>query len=137
MSTSTKSDSVPVDHKHPLYDRSRRRLQEIVDICMGSHDGMPLFNVLLSRVLTIGEEVAVGPRIFRVIGVQHSPLDLDGRATFGTHAHLTVVEVPDAGWLTSPEQPSSRKPRRERGRTKSAAPKQLATPDAGERSTRL
>jgi hypothetical protein len=75
---------------------------------------MPLINVLLSRVPTIGEEVAVDASIYRVIGVQHSALDLDGRAAFGTHAHLTVVEVPDVGYLHRPESPVRRRTRRKK-----------------------
>lgn len=97
---------------HPLFDRSKRRLRELVDVCMGSHDGMPLLNVLLSRVPAIGEEVSVDAKLFRVIGVQHEALDFDGRAPFGTHAHLTVVEVPDAGWLHRPASVVSRRTRR-------------------------
>lgn len=89
-------------------------------MCMGSHDGMPLINVLLSRVPTIGEEVAVEARIYRVIGVQHSTLDFDGRAKFGTHAHLTVVEVPDVDYLHRPESPALRRTRRTKSRRKPA-----------------
>lgn len=110
----------PVDLSHPLFNRSERRLREIVDVCMGSHDGMPLINVLLSRVPAIGEEVAVEARIYRVIGVQHSTLDFDGRAAFGTHAHLTVVEVPDVDYLHRPESPALRRTRRKKSRKKPA-----------------
>lgn len=108
------SSAEPPTLPHPLFDRRHRRLREIVDVCMGSHDGMPLRNVLLSRVPTIGEEVAVEATIYRVIGVQHATLDLDGRATFGTHAHLTVVEVPDVDLLKSPASPVPRRSRRKR-----------------------
>jgi hypothetical protein len=113
---STRGTSETLDLSHPLFNRSERRLCEIVDVCMGSHDGMPLLNVLLSRVPTIGEEVAVEARIYRVIGVQHSTLDLDGRAAFGTHAHLTVVEVPDEGYLHRPERPVAQRTRRKKPR---------------------
>lgn len=89
-------------------------------MCLGSHDGMPLITVLLSRVPALGEEVAVGGRIYRVIGVQHATLNLDGRAALGTHAHLTVVEVPDEGYLKRPESPTLGGTRRKRARRKLA-----------------
>jgi hypothetical protein len=110
----------PHSLSHPLFDRRQRRLREIVNVCMGSHDGMPLRDVLLSRVPTIGEEIAVEARIYRVIRVQHSTLDLDGRAALGTHAYVTVVEVPDVGYLKRPASPIPRRSRTKKSPKKPA-----------------
>ncbi len=97
---------------------------------------MPLINVLLSRVPAIGEEVAVEARIYRVIGVQHSTLDLDGRAAFGTHAHLTVVEVPDVDYLHRPESPALRRTRRKKSR-RNPAPEREADTTAARTPSKL
>jgi hypothetical protein len=113
-----RSGEEPIDLSHPLFNRSERRLREIVDVCIGSHDGMPLLTVLLSRVPMIGEDVVQGSRVYRVINVEHAVLDLDGRAKFGVHAYLTVVEVPDAGWLERPEKPALRRKARRKSRKK-------------------
>jgi hypothetical protein len=113
-----RSGEEPVDLSHPLYDRSKQRLREIVDVCMGSHDGMPLLTVMLSRVPMIGEDVVHEGSVYRVISVEHVTLDLDGRAAFGTHAHLTVVQVPDVGWLNPPEKPVFRRKTRRKSRKK-------------------
>lgn len=107
-----------IDLTHPLFDRSQRRLRELVDVCMASHDGMPLLSVLLSRVPSLGEEVVVEASTYRVIGVQHASLDPDGRARFGTHAYLTVVEVPDADLLKRPASPVARRPHTKRSSKK-------------------
>jgi hypothetical protein len=115
---SPREKAVSLVQTHPLRSRSERRLRELVDVSIGSHDGMPLLNVLLSRVPTLGEEIEVKGRIYRVIGVQHSTLDLDGRAALGSHAYLTVVEVPDAGWLHRPESPTLGRARRKNSRRK-------------------
>lgn len=117
----SRSKGEPFDLHHPLFDRRQRRLCEIVDVCLGSHDGMQLRSVLLSRVPTIGEEIAVEATVYRVIGIQHATLDLDGRAAFGTHAYLTVVEVPDVGYLKRPASPAPRRSRKKKSPKKPSA----------------
>ena len=51
-------------------------------------DGGTQFDILLTRVPGIGEEINREDRSYRILRVQHEPLDDEGRPRFGWHAFI-------------------------------------------------
>lgn len=82
----------------PLYPRPQPLLRDVVQVCFFTPTGI-IFNVYLTRVPAVGEDVAIGATIYRVSQVQHCALEQDGRSRFGSHASVDVVEIAE------PERP--------------------------------
>jgi len=57
-------------------------------------DKPPGFDVLLTRVPCIGEEIIQEDRSYRITRVQHVECDRDGKARWGCHAFLEAELVP-------------------------------------------
>jgi hypothetical protein len=85
-----KKEYVPHDRfdpKHPL-------LRELVSVHFEVANGTP-FDANLTRIPCVGEEVFKESACFRVLRVQHTIVDDDGRAFAGYHAYVEAVEVPE------------------------------------------
>jgi len=53
------------------------------------------FDLLLTRVPGLGEEISREGRSYKIVRVQHEPVDDGGRARFGWHAFIEAEIVPD------------------------------------------
>ena len=83
---------------HERYDPAHPLLHELVLVHVDGNDGES-FDVLLTRVPAIGEEINREARSYKALRVQHEPVDNDGRARLGWHAFvegqlLSEDEVP-------------------------------------------
>jgi hypothetical protein len=67
---------------HERYDRSHPLLRELVDVNVYGDDGV-WFDVLLTRVPGLGEEIHKDEKSYKVVRVWHQPVDDDGRTPFG------------------------------------------------------
>ena len=88
---------------HERYDRSHPLLRELVRVHVDADDGAS-FDMLLTRVPGIGEELVPEDRCYKALRVQHEPVDNDGRARCGWHAFIEAELLP-------PDEPAPR-PRR-------------------------
>lgn len=79
----TAPQEVPPPHER--YNRAHPLLRELVLVHVGGNDGES-FDVLLSRVPGIGEEICREDRTYKVLRVIHDSVDDDGRARSGWHA---------------------------------------------------
>jgi hypothetical protein len=71
------------------------RLRELVDVTgrpVGTNDW---FDLLLTRVPCLGEEVEIEAETYRVVRVTHAPVSYDGRVELGWHAMIEVELVPE------------------------------------------
>ncbi len=96
---------VPILHARP--DRSQSRLRDIVSIHVDVMNNDTYFDVYLSRVPGLGEEITYGPREYQVIRVIHMPVDNDGRPGIGSHAYVDANILPE-----EPHIPRQRRKRR-------------------------
>lgn len=78
---------------HERYDRSHPLLRELVRLHVDADDGTS-FSTLLPRVPGIGEEIFEEDRCYKVLRVQHSKVDDDGRAIAGNHAYVEAAHQP-------------------------------------------
>ena len=69
------------------------------------------FDIMLSRVPSIGEDINLEDRCYRVTRVQHESVDMEGRARFGWHAMINAELQPEetrlAGRTRMKELPSA------------------------------
>ncbi len=79
---------------HERYDPSHPLLRELVFIHVYGDDGES-FDVLLTRVPGIGDEIDREAVSYRVVRVQHEPVDDDGRARLGWHAFVEAQLQPE------------------------------------------
>ena len=79
------------------------------------NDGVS-FEILLTRVPGIGEEIMREDRYYKVVRVQHEPVDDDGRTRFGCHAAIDAELLPEA------PEPVPRRSQRLKRRKKSDDP---------------
>jgi hypothetical protein len=79
---------------HERYDPSHPLLRELVLVHVDGNDGES-FDVLLTRVPGLGEEIDREDRSYKVARVQHEPVDDDGRARFGWHAFIEAHLQPE------------------------------------------
>jgi hypothetical protein len=75
------------NHLHPL-------LRELVFVHVDAVDGTK-FDMLLTRVPGIGEEINREAKSYKILRVQHEPVDDDGRARFGWHAFIDAELQPE------------------------------------------
>lgn len=68
-------------------DRSTCPLRDVVLICVQVM-GAKSFDMLMTRVPTIGEEINREDRSYLVLRVQHEPIDSEGYARLGWHAFV-------------------------------------------------
>jgi len=106
------------DH-YPLYDLNQPRLRELVRVHAIPTDGSERFDLLLTRVPGLCECLAKDEKTYRVVGVQHEPVDEDGRGRIGWHALLDVVLEPE------PEAP----PRKRKAAKRTRRSKSHVRPD--------
>jgi len=78
---------------HEGHDTSHPLLRELVLVHVDVDDGTS-FDMLLTRVPGIGEEINREDRSYKVLHVQHEPVDDDGRARFGWHAFVDAELQP-------------------------------------------
>ena len=104
---------------HERYNRSHPLLRELVSVCVYAN-GVQFFTTLLTRVPGLGEEIAHEDKYYRVVRVQHEPVDDDGRTRARYHAFVDVLQPDDDVESSVPKQ---RAPRRKKNRGRSA-PKQ-------------
>jgi hypothetical protein len=113
MARTTKSHSCEV---HPRYDYSQPLLRELVFVNVSTDDGKS-FDALMTRVPGIGEEINREDRTYRILRVQHEPVDDEGRARLGWHAFLDALLI-DPEEMTIPraeewpKPPKRKRPRR-------------------------
>jgi hypothetical protein len=88
---------------HPRYDRSQPLLRELVSVHIDGNDGES-FDVRLTRVPGIGEEIVRQQNTYKVKRVRHYSVDDDGRAFLGYHAFVKGEFIPEE------EPPRKRKP---------------------------
>ena len=94
---------------HERYNRSHPLLRELVDVNVYCDDGV-WFDVLLTRVPGLGEEIHRDEKSYKVVRVWHQPVDDDGRTRFGWHALLDAELQPeDDGRSLRAEQRGRRK----------------------------
>lgn len=74
---------------NPLYPLLRELVLVHVDVSDGAR-----FDALMTRVPGIGEEINREDRSYRVLRVQHEPINDDGRARVGYHAFVDVNLLP-------------------------------------------
>jgi len=67
------------------------RTYVLVHVYVGASDG---FDISLSRVPGLGEEINVEDRSYKVTRVQHEPVDEYGRARLGWHAFVDADLLP-------------------------------------------
>lgn len=75
-------------------DRGQPLLREIVRIGVSSDDGSS-FDISLTRVPCVGEEISKNGAVYRITQVRHAAVDDDGRARLGWHALVDAVLVPE------------------------------------------
>ena len=78
---------------HERYNPAHPLLRELVLVHVCATDGTH-FDMLLTRVPGIGEELSQEDRIYRILRVQHEPINDDGRARFGWHAFIDAELLP-------------------------------------------
>lgn len=86
--------------------RFEPRLRELVYVTGRPVNTQDWFDVLLTRVPGLGEEVGIETDCYRVVRVTHMPVGYDGRAYFGWHAMIEVELVPEP----EPRRRKSKKP---------------------------
>jgi hypothetical protein len=79
---------------HERYDRSHPLLRELVTVNVQCDDGV-WFDVLLTRVPGLVEEMHREEKSYKVIRVWHQPVDDDGRTPFGWHALVDAELQPE------------------------------------------
>jgi hypothetical protein len=89
------------------------RLRELVFVHVYAVDGD--FDLLLTRVPGIGEEINQEDRSYKVVRVQHEPVENDGRARLGWHAFVDAELLPSEDAEPSAAQRRVRKRTRSRG----------------------
>jgi hypothetical protein len=99
-------DLIPGEMPKGWLTRSEPRLRELVYVSGRPVGTQDWFLLLLTRVPSLGEEVAIGADCYRVVRVTHMPVGFDGRARLAWHA-LIEVEL-----VSEPEpEPRRRKPK--------------------------
>jgi hypothetical protein len=78
---------------HERHNPAHPLLRELVLVHVDGTDGA-FFDVLLTRVPGIGEEIIREDRYYKVLRVQHESVDDDGRARFGWHAFVDADLLP-------------------------------------------
>lgn len=74
-------------------DRCLGRLRDVLLIHAVASDGTR-FDILLTRVPCIGENISIEDRSYRVVRVDHEPVNSEGVARLGWHAFLDVERLP-------------------------------------------
>jgi hypothetical protein len=74
----------------PRYNPAIPLLKELVLVHVDATDGAK-FDVHLTRVPGIGEEIVLENRSYQIIRVQHAIVNDDGRAEFGWHAFIQAI----------------------------------------------
>ena len=80
--------------QYDLYDQSHPRLKELVLVNVLVKEDV-FFDLLLTRVPSIGEEINREDRSYKITRVRHEPVDPDGRARFGWHAFVDAELLPE------------------------------------------
>lgn len=114
MKRTTKPKEVPPPCQ---YKRGEPRLRELVNVGVLFTETRGGFNMVLTRVPCIGEEIAHPEGLFRVVSVEHQQLDNYGWSEFGNHAIVEVESVPDLTWNERNGKPPPKKPRFRRPRS--------------------
>lgn len=108
-SRSSKAEFVP----HERYDMSHPLLRELVLVHVDVDYDTPFaksFDTLLTRVPGIGEEISREDKSYRVVRVQHEPVDDDGRARLGWHAFIEAdLLPPEDGDLRLPKRRTAKR----------------------------
>ena len=103
QSKPSKTEQTP----HERYNRAHPLLRELVLVHVDANDES--FDALLTRVPGIGEEIGREDCSYKVLRVQHEPIDDEGRAHFGWHAVVDVELQPDDIGRGTREQRTSRR----------------------------
>ena len=105
---------------HERYDRSKPLLRELVTISAFTDDG-DAFDIILTRVPCIGEEISRGSKTYTITSVQHAPVDDDGRSPYGSHGYVEAMFKPDDNSAVMKAYKVNRKkaPRRKARRSRS------------------
>ncbi|MCY2950709.1 MAG: hypothetical protein NTU53_01880 [Planctomycetota bacterium] len=98
---------------HERYNPIHPLLRELVLVHVYAGDGE--FDTLLTRVPGIGEEINQEDRSYKVIRVQHEPVDDDGRARLGWHALVDAELLPPEDTEPSSAPRGTRRRKRKRG----------------------
>lgn len=83
---------MPTDPHH-RHDRSELLRRDIILIQVDVNDGTR-FDMLLTRVPCLGEELNREDRHYKVVRVQHEPMDFHGLFRIGWHAFVDVELLP-------------------------------------------
>lgn len=78
---------------HERYDWRHPLLRELVSVTVFGSDNL-MFDVLLTRVPSVGEEIEHGAKQYKVLHVTHVETDDDGRTCCGSHAHVMAELLP-------------------------------------------
>ena len=98
---------------HERYNPDHPLLRELVFVHVYAKDGD--FDILLTRVPGIGEEINKEDWSYKVVRVQHEPVDDDGRARLGWHAFVDAELLPPEDTEPSSALRRTRRRRQKRG----------------------
>ena len=101
-------DLIPGEMPKEWLQRFEPRLRELVHVTGRPVGTQDWFDILLTRVPGLGEEVELDCEAYRVVQVTHAPVGYDGRAELGWHAMIEVELVPELGPV--PSHPNPRRP---------------------------
>jgi hypothetical protein len=96
---------------HERYNPAHPLLRELVLVNVDVGNGTS-FDVLLTRVPSVGEEITREGDEYRLTRVQHYPVDDDGRAYLGYHAFVFAELLPQDDEPTPKRKRSRKKPSR-------------------------
>jgi len=98
----------PQSERYPRVDSNGRRLRELVFVAVAVINADEHFDLRLTRVPGLMEYVAREEKVYRVVLVQHEPIDENGFAPFGWDAMLEVELVPEAAEFGYPRRRTRR-----------------------------
>ena len=96
--------------RYPRVDANGRRLRELVYVAVAVINADQRFDLRLTRVPGLMEYVSFEEKVYRVVLVQHEPIDDDGFASLGWDASLEVELVPEAEEFGYPRRRRTRRP---------------------------
>jgi hypothetical protein len=96
--------------RNPRVHTNGRRLRELVYVAVAVINADQRFDLRLTRVPGLMEYVSFEEKVYRVVLVQHEPIDDDGFARLGWDALLEVELVPEADEFGYPRRRRTRRP---------------------------